>query len=390
MHAIKVGIDATSLYQGLSSGVPYQTYNLVKALQEINKNFRAKLLYRSIRPGRGRALLQELRNERTEVRRGILASPQIQEIWNWGKSLACPNQFIGKVDVFHSLDGIRPNNPEVPTVVTISDLTTFLFPETHNLINRLVHQRKLSWASQYADRVIAISEATKQDIIEIGDIPASRIDVVPLGCGVPRELITDLSTEQAQRVAIRYGLEPNRYILSVGTIEPRKNQLELLRAFQSIQERFPEYTLVFAGKPGWKTRAIEQEFRAAEQQGQVQILGFVPDQDLAALYRGAAVMAYPSLYEGFGHPIVEAMVAGTPVLTSNVSSMPEVAGDAAVLVDPHERKSIQQGLEKLLSSSELRKQLSQKGKKRARQFSWEQTARKTLDTYRQAIREFHE
>jgi alpha-1,3-rhamnosyl/mannosyltransferase len=171
----------------------------------------------------------------------------------------------------------------------------------------------------------------------------------------------------------------------VGTLEPRKNHARMIRAFEGLPERFSDLRLVLAGGWGWRCRPIREAIQASPARARIRVLGTVPDADLMALYQLARVFAFPSLYEGFGIPLLEAMAAGTPILTSNVASMPEVAGDAALCVDPRSVDALRSGLERLLEDEPLRARLTQAGQRRERDFDWTRTAQQTLETYRCAI-----
>src|SRR5690606_7214544 len=170
-----------------------------------------------------------------------------------------------------------------------------------------------------------------------------------------------------------------------GTLEPRKNHVRTIRAFETLADRFPDLRLVLAGGWGWKSGPIRQAIESARVRDRIHVLGAVPAGDLAALYAGARVFAFPSLYEGFGIPLLEAMAASVPTLTSNVSSMPEVAGDAALLVDPTSVEAIAAGLERLHVDEVLRRRLIQLGREREREFTWTRAAQETLATYRRAL-----
>jgi glycosyltransferase involved in cell wall biosynthesis len=184
----------------------------------------------------------------------------------------------------------------------------------------------------------------------------------------------------------RHGLRADRYVLSVGTLEPRKNHARLVRAFDALAATRPDLRLVLAGARGWKSGAVDSAIAAAGARARIHVLGGVSADDLAALYSGATAFAYPSLYEGFGLPVLEAMAAGAPVLTSTVSSLPEVAGDAALLVDPDDSDAMAGAMHELLFDEALRTRLAGMGLARAASFTWERTARATAESLRRARR----
>jgi glycosyltransferase involved in cell wall biosynthesis len=209
--------------------------------------------------------------------------------------------------------------------------------------------------------------------------PESKITVIPLA---PNEAFRPVSRVQAETTVARYGLRPSRYFLHVGTIEPRKNLLRLLRAFERISRADPQAPdLVFIGGSGWRNREFYRAVETSPARSRVRLLGYLPEQDLAALYSASMATVYPSLYEGFGLPPLEAMACGAPVVTSNTSSLPEVVGDAALLVDPSDVGAIEAALVRVKGDPELRETLGYRGLQRARQFSWDITARRTLEVY---------
>jgi glycosyltransferase involved in cell wall biosynthesis len=267
-------------------------------------------------------------------------------------------------------------------VVTIYDLTALLFPEHHTPGTRELQARKWQFAREKADVVIAISEATKRDIVAHLGISASRIHVVCGGVGPAFRPIESRQVLEQALAPLR--LAPGEYILSVGTIEPRKNLVRLVEAYHRVRDLTPAPKLVLAGARGWKFESVFERVKTLGLKDEVVFLGQVPADILPALYNGAVAFAYPSLYEGFGLPPLEAMACGVPVIASDASSLPEVVGDAGLLVDPNDTDALADALATLLNEDEKRAELSARGPTRARAFSWEQTAFKTLEVYRLA------
>jgi glycosyltransferase involved in cell wall biosynthesis len=265
--------------------------------------------------------------------------------------------------------------PGTRTLLTVHDLSFLHYPD--HFVPKLV--RYLSGvvprSVARADRVLADSQATRDDLIEYMGVPPEKVQV--LYSGVDGRFRPTEEPGERERLKERYGLPGDRpYVLSVGTVQPRKNYVRLIRAFASLERTSHE--LVIAGGHGWLYQEVLAE--AEERKDRVRMLGFVDDADLPALYRGAALFAFPSLYEGFGLPVLEAMACGVPVVCSNTSSVPEVAGDAALLIDPHDEESLAQALERLLSDEGLREQMVKQGFERAGQFTWERAARQLLST----------
>lgn len=258
-------------------------------------------------------------------------------------------------------------------VVTVHDLAFQRFPELFPHNWRWLYRAGLRAAAKRADAILVPSQSTADDLVASTSVPASRVHVTPLA---PSLVASDEDPTQAlERLGV---VRP--YVLSVGTLEPRKNLVRLVRAYRQVAPDVP-HMLVLAGVPGWRMEALEAEF-ARPGPGTMVRTGRVSDEELNVLYRGADVFAYPSLYEGFGLPVVEAMARGVPTLTSNTSSLPQVAGDAALLVDPTDVSEIAEALARLLTETALAEDLRQRGLQRAATFTWAATAQATLDVYR--------
>jgi glycosyltransferase involved in cell wall biosynthesis len=234
------------------------------------------------------------------------------------------------------------------------------------------------WSTRVARRVIAISDATRRDLIQWYRLPEDKIDVIPHGVDTCFFAVT---SEAIRRTRQRLAL-PEHYVLAVGTIQPRKNLGRLAAAMRDLTAAGLPHRLVIAGKRGWLASQVEREITQAGVADRVIVLGYVPPEMLPGLYAGADALAFPSLYEGFGLPVLEAMAAGTPVVASNRSAIPEVAGDAALLVDPFTPASIARGLIRVLTEPGLRATLIARGKERAATFHWDRTALETLAVLR--------
>jgi glycosyltransferase involved in cell wall biosynthesis len=262
----------------------------------------------------------------------------------------------------------------LPLVMSVPDLLPLAHPELFTRWPRTQLRASLR-ALRRADRLLTGSEFTRETVIEALGIDAHRVVTAPLG-------VSERFRPQPDPAWLRDRLEiEGRYVLCVGTMEPRKNLATSLRAFESILAREPDVDLVVVGPPGWRNREFEQLLSRAP--GRVHVTGYVAEEELVCLYSGASCFSYPSLGEGFGLPVLEAMACGAPVLTSDRSSLPEVAGDAAVLVDPEDAAAVADGMLRILSSPQLADDLGRRRRERAAGFSWERCAEITSGVYRE-------
>jgi glycosyltransferase involved in cell wall biosynthesis len=283
-------------------------------------------------------------------------------------------------DVYHAPHYVLP--PAVPcrSVVTIHDTIHLMFPQYLPNRGAYAYARSLMWAAaKRSDRILTVSESSKRDIIHYFNVDPDKIVVVYNG--LDERFSTEPSAEEMARVRVRFQLDHN-FVLYVGNIKPHKNLVRLIEAFDGLRhDGFDELKLLIIGDEISKWPALRRAVHQHKLHKHVRFLGFQSDETLAVLYRLAAVFVFPSLYEGFGLPPLEAMASGTPVVTSNVSSLPEVAGDAAVLVDPYDAIDIKEGIKRVLSDPVLREEMKRKGLQRAREFSWERSAARTREIY---------
>jgi glycosyltransferase involved in cell wall biosynthesis len=293
--------------------------------------------------------------------------------------LPVPVELItGPLDVFHSPDFVLPPVLRARTVLTVHDLSFYRHPECSSppLLRYLMSAVPRS--VKRADMVVADSESTRRDVIELLGMPEDRVAVVYAGV---EPHFTPHARDDEAEVLHRYGIRPP-FILAVGTLQPRKNYVRLIRALDRLRRQHGlPHRLVIVGGKGWLYGEIERTIAELGLQEAVMVAGFVHDEDLPALYRAADAFAYPSLYEGFGIPLLEAMACGTPVVTTTVSSMPEVAGDAALLVPPDDVAALADALARLVSDDTLRNDLRQRGFERTRAFTWESAAKRLLGIY---------
>lgn len=291
------------------------------------------------------------------------------------------DRLFPEVDVFHATDHLLPRLARVRSVFTLHDLVFRFYPETHKLLNRWFLALMMPRFLEAADAVIAVSEWTKKDAIELYGLDEDKVSVIYEGVN-PR--FRPAPSETISVIRQKYGL-PEGFILSVGTIEPRKNLTSLLEAYHSLRNARPDLKLVIVGKKGWLYEGFFRKLHKLGLENEVIFPGFVRDEDLPALYSAADLFVFPSLYEGFGLPVLEAMACGAPVVTSNTSSLPEVAGEAALLIDPRSLEALARAMRDVLDNKILRDDLRARGPKQAAKFTWETAARETLAIYRSLL-----
>lgn len=294
-----------------------------------------------------------------------------------------PVELIGpSADVWHFTNYVAPPVRK-PFVLSVLDLSFMTHPEFTEPKNLEYLRKFVPDSLARAAQVVAISDATRDAAIKEFKLPAAKVTTTPLaadpvyGQTVP--------AEELARIRAKYSIDQD-YVLAVGTLEPRKNLKNLLLAFAAMRRNTTEQ-LVVVGGHGWLFEETEELLQKLGLGSRVILTGYVPDRELPALYQGAKLFVLPSHYEGFGLPILEAMMGGTPVITSNTSSMPEVGGAAALYFDPSDTKGLRLAIERVLGDEALRERLSEAGREQAAKFSWEETARKTLGAYHKALGE---
>jgi len=287
-----------------------------------------------------------------------------------------------KLDIVHDPTGVTPflfGAGGARTVVTVHDVFAWSCPGTSTLLDTLIYRYWLPRVLPRVDAVITVSQVSKLDIARYLRIPQSKIHVIYEGVD---SRYRPLPEEQVSQVTARYRL-PKGYIFFVGSVEKRKNLHRLLQAYARLLEVGESRPLVIVGVTSRRYPEIDEALRQLRLESHVFFTGYVPDADLPALYSGADLFVFPSLYEGFGLPPLEAMACGTPVVCSNAASLPEVVGDAGLLVDPYDVEGLAEAMHRVLTDADLREELRRRGLARARQFTWERTARETVAVYRE-------
>lgn len=316
---MKIGFDISILvYQG--SGVATYTYNLVKNFLEIDRKNEYRLFYSSFRRPSGFYYLSELKKLGAKVYDYHFPPRFLKFCWN--KHEVFPVEwFIGKVDIFHSSDFLRP--PLLKTtkgITTIHDLTWKIYPEFHTKDIIEAHERKVKKTLKFNDTIIVDSEKTKSDLLKYYPQMKNHMHTIPLGVG--NRFFKKNKKEEIRQVLSKYQIN-DPYILYVGAIEPRKNLVNLVKAYRNILNTYPELNLVLAGRAGWKNEEVFKTIKKLKIKNKVRITGFIDDKDLPLLYQGTRLFVYPSLYEGFGLPPLESIVSGAPTLAYNSPSIPK-------------------------------------------------------------------
>jgi glycosyltransferase involved in cell wall biosynthesis len=291
-----------------------------------------------------------------------------------------------RLDVVHDPVGVSPFTlgswaGAFGRILTIHDAIAFRDPRANAWANAMLHRWFVPATLANVDRIITVSEHARGDLVRLVGISPERVSVVPNGVS---NRFRPVPQDEARRIARRYGIE-GPYVLHVGAPQRRKNVEGLVEAFRRLGRRLPDHRLVLVGPPRGAHDPVLRLVRRLSLGTRVRFLSAVPDQDLPAIYSAASVFAFPSLYEGFGMPILEAMSCGTPVVCSNATSLPEVAGNAAVLVDPRDTAALALELERVLDDPILHASLSLRGLVHAAPYSWERAARSTLEVYQRAL-----
>ena len=378
---MRVAFDGVPLL-GQRSGIGHYTDHLIRAVADADRETRCVVLvpwpvnpFRPLAPIAFEAPNVEVPRPpypirlRRRVREKLGVPPALEAL-------------VGPIDVFHATNYLL-NYPvrRAKRVVSIHDVTVLVAPQWHPAKRVREMRAGLRASAEMADRIIAISQTTKDDIVAHLAVDPARVAVVPLAVDPSFRPMPCAAIEAA---LTPLGLTPGGYLLFLGTLEPRKNLGRLLDAMVKLGDDVGP--LVLAGADGWGNDELRQRIDELSRQGRVRGLGYVPDPLRAPLLAGARAFVFPSLYEGFGLPPLEAMACGTPVVTSNVSALPEVVGDAALTVDPFDVEALGGAIRRLWDDEALRGELRARGLARARPFTWEVTARLTLDVYAAVLR----
>jgi len=368
---MKIAIDISQIiHEG--SGVSRYSKNLVSTLLEVDNHNEYILFGYSLRKIQVlKEFYLKLKNKHSRVSAKLFHFPQIVmgKLWN-GIHTFPLDLLIGKVDVFHSSDWIQPPT-SAKKVTTVHDMTPFLYPQYSHPTIIAVQKRRMEWVKKECDAVITDSYATKNDFMTLTNMSEKRIHVVYPGV---EDKFRKIPTKNILHIKRTYNIK-GKYYLTVGTLEPRKNAQTAIEAYETVRKKIGEETpsLVVAGKEGWGNHISTSKG--------VKLLGYVPDLDLPALYSGAQAFIYPSFYEGFGLPVLEAMACECPVIASDRGSLSELVKGCALIINPENSDTIAQALLTIRQNNSERKRLIKNGIKNAQKFRWENTARQVLKVY---------
>ncbi len=371
---LHIGINAHLLsgHTGYrSAGIHSYIYQTLRHLPDADPDVRYTVFVGAGRPASV---------ERLVVRRSRLHTerPAVRVLWE--QAVQPIELRRAGVDLHHAMAFVAPLLAPCPSVVTVYDLSFMHYPQLFHAANRLYLRTLTGISCRRARRVIAISESTAHDVVNLLGVPAARVDVaVP---GVEARFFAPISEKVCAAFRAEKGL-PDRFMLFVGTLEPRKNLLTLLRAYAMLPTR--DVKLVLVGGKGWM---YEDVFRTIDELAlgdDVLLPGYVPDVELPRWYAGAELFVYPSVYEGFGLPLLEAMATGTPVIASNTSSLPEAVGSAGMLPPPDDAEAWADAMAQAIASQAWRAEACAQGRARARSFTWARTAAQTVAAYRRTL-----
>ncbi len=370
-----IGIDYTPAYEQ-GAGIGRYVRELVAALSRLDTT----TTYRLFVSGTPAGSLPAPPGANFGWRSTRLSPRSMARLWQRLR-VPVPIEFwMGRQDLFHATDFVLPPTlPTTRTLLTVHDLSFVHVPETTDPRLKRYLDVVVPRSVRRADRVLADSQATRDDLIALYNTPPDKVTVLLSGVSAAFHPVDDPG--RYAQVRQRYGLGDWPFLFTVGTIQPRKNYVRLCQAFSALPATCADVHLVIAGGKGWLDDPIYATVNSLGLAERVHFIGFAADEDLPVLFSMAEAVPFLSLYEGFGLPVLEAMACGTPVVTSAVSSMPEVAGDAALLVNPYDLEQITGALEQVLLDRELRQRLVRRGHVQAAQFTWDHTARQLLEVY---------
>lgn len=398
---MRIGIDARTILNpeiGEAAGLGHYTYQLIRHLLKVDQDLKCgKNEYVLFFDNRVRRRdIQKFSQKNVKIRHFPFSAHKKYLPGIYSELLITGTLTKEKLDILHSPGGEIPLTYRIPTVITAHNLALFKYPELFSKTERIMAKVMPRAPFKKAKIVIATSKAAKEDIVNFFKIDPKKIKVIYRG--FDKRFFQNARDENIQEVKNKYNIR-GKYLLFMSTIKPSNNLTRLIEAFVQFkkllkkknavqrgqsQHQSQSYQLVLAGKDGWLAKEIHQIAEDYNLKKDVVFTGYIPPEDLNPLFNGAELFIFPSLYEEFGTPVLEAMASGIPVIASNVSSLPEITNGAAELVDPYNTEGLANKILEVISSKELQEDLKKKGLERAKKFSWEKCARETLKIYKEA------
>ncbi len=375
---MRIGVDYTPAYEQ-GGGIGRYVRELMRALSQLDDSPLVDVELRLFVSGVRAKPLPSIPSANWLWCGTRWAPRDLARLWHRARAPLPVEFFTGRLDLYHATDFVLPpTRANTATLLTVHDLSFVRVPDAASPSLRTYLNAVVPRSVHRADRILADSQATKDDLVVLYGVPAGKVTVLLSGVDV-RFVPANESVKMTTRS--KYGIARRPYLFSIGTVQPRKNYGRLAQALRLLIDRGFDLDLVIAGGKGWLEDPIYDTIRDSGVQDHVHFIGFAGENDLPALYSGAEALVFPSLYEGFGLPILEAMACHTPVVTSTVSSMPEVADDAALCVDPYSVEAIADAVQRILDDSALRQTLVTRGRERAAAFTWERAARQLAQVY---------
>ncbi len=360
-----IGIDASRIALTERTGTENYTYNLIEAIKRLDQTNKYTLYFNKL-------------PQYFEITQPNMSTRYIPMPRFWTQVRLLAETMINPPDILfipaHTLPLIR--RAKLKTIVTIHDLGSEYLPQHHQFPQKYYLNSSTKFATRFADQIIAVSESTKKDLIKKLSADPKKITVIHEG--IDTNFFKPAPSADVKTVRTKLGLN-SPYLLFVGTVQPRKNLEFLIEAFSKVKTS--NLDLIIAGKPGWLYEETYQAPKKYEVEDRVKFIGFVPTEELPALYTGAEAFVFPSLYEGFGLPLLEAMACGCPVIAADNSSIPEVVGEAGILVKTNDQKAWQKAIKTLISDPKLASEMIKKGYRQAEKFTWDKTAARTIKLF---------
>lgn len=377
---MRIAIEIQPILEKHMTGVGFYTYEMVKRLRDL-KALEDEYYLLGMDFFNNANRLDPYLDKKVELRtNGMMHYGIYRRIWHLMPFLDYGKFFGTEADIFHFFNFVSPPYVKGKTIVTVYDMVYKMFPDTMEKANYKKLDRNLKSSCDRADAILTISENSKREIVRFLNVPEEKVFIInPAVDHYIYRPIDDM--DEVGRVIDKYNL-PDKYFLYLGTLEPRKNIKSIIEAFKILKDRHnSDYGLVLAGKKGWMYDSIFEMVKRLELEDSVFFPGYIDDSDKPYLYAGARAFLFPSLYEGFGMPPLEAMACGTPVIVSNTSSLPEVVGDAGIMIPPNDIEKMSDSMYNIAQDYEFYSDLRQKGLRQADMFSWDKSVKELLSLY---------